>query len=152
LQTCIAPGEEQYLAQSKQPALHWRVYLARRAPRRVAVCLLAALAAGTAAYALWGLPWVAAAAAGLVLCSVSDFLLPLHYRIDERGVTCSGLLSLRRLEWPRVRRCCRDGRGIKVSPLPAPSRLEAYRGIYLWLDGNEQEVVAALRHYRGEAT
>jgi len=136
------------LAEHPQLALSWRVHLARRAPARAAACLLAALAAGTGAWGIWHSPWAALGAAALLLASLADFLLPLHYRIDHRGVTCSHLLGLRRIEWGQVRRCYRDGTGIKVSPLAHPSRLEAYRGLYLWPDGNEQEVIAALRRGR----
>jgi len=134
-----------------QPTLHWKVHLARRAPLKAVACLGAALAVGLGAFGLWGNAWVALGAGLLLLTALSDFMLPLHYRIDSRGITCRQLLSLRRLDWSQVRRVWTDGEGIKVSPLAHPSRLEAYRGIYLWPEGNRAEVLAALRQYRGEA-
>jgi hypothetical protein len=135
-----------------EDALGWRVHLAARSPGRTAGALLmigvGALAAGVGSRS---------AGAGLLalvllLSSVSDYLLPLHYRLSESGIEAKGLIYRRRMRWPEVRRVLRERTGVKLSPLPGRSRLEAYRGIYLWFDGNEADVMAAIARYRGAET
>jgi hypothetical protein len=38
--------------------------------------------------------------------------------------------------------------GVKLSPLPRPSRLDAYRGIYAWIREHDQdEVMAAITYF-----
>jgi hypothetical protein len=129
-------------------AVKWRVHLARRRPLRaaLAVCIVAASAA--AAYVLWGHPLAAVIVGFLVLSAVAEFLLPISYRIGADGVWCRNFLSVRHLPWSDIRRCYRDDRGIKLSPLGHRSRLEAYRGIYLWLDDNDAAVTDVIRAYR----
>jgi hypothetical protein len=61
--------------------------------------------------------------------------------MNEEGVQARGLVMRRRMGWPQVRRVARDGLGVKLSPLARPSRLEAYRGIYLWFSDNADEVM-----------
>lgn len=135
------------MAVTQEPALSWRVHLARRQPLRAGACVAAALLAGVAAGLIWQSGSIGLLAGLLVLSSVADFLCPLRYRIDAAGVSRTHLLGLQRIEWSQVRRCYADDQGFKVSPLDRPSRLEAYRGIYLWPDDNAEQVAAALRHY-----
>jgi hypothetical protein len=84
----------------------------------------------------------------LLLGSVSDYLFPVRYRLNREGVEARGLLFLRRMKWSEVRQVRREAMGVKLSSLARPSRLEAYRGIYLWFEGNEPEVMAAIAHQR----
>jgi hypothetical protein len=84
----------------------------------------------------------------LLTASISEFLFPMHYRLTEDGVSMRGLLTRRKMAWRSVRRVARDDLGVKLSPLPRHSRLEAYRGIYLWFSGqNEAEVMASITHH-----
>jgi hypothetical protein len=46
------------------------------------------------------------------------------------------------MSWSQVKSVRRDALGAKLSPLARPSRLEAYRGIYLWFEGNAEDVMA----------
>ncbi len=96
----------------------------------------------------FGSPILGALSLCLLTASVSDFLFPIHYRLTEDGVSMRGLLTRRKMEWRAVRRVVRDGLGVKLSPLPRHSRLEAYRGIYLWFsDQNSDEVMASITHH-----
>lgn len=136
-----------------ETALTWTVHLARREPRRAVVALLAVAVTSAAAYAVWMHPAAPAIFGALVLAAVGEFLLPVTYRVGPDGVWCRNLLSLRHLEWKDVRRCYRDDGGIKLSPLSSPSRLDAYRGIYLWLDHQGPLVADTIRDYlRRETT
>ncbi|KPJ63510.1 hypothetical protein AMK68_03805 [candidate division KD3-62 bacterium DG_56] len=61
-------------------------------------------------------------------------------------------LSLRRMAWSQVWACHRDAWGVKVSPLARRSRLEAFRGIYLWFgDDNAESILHAIAACRPAA-
>jgi len=133
---------------TQNTTLEWTVHLARRRPRQaravVAIVLLAGLAAGYGFQtALLGL-----LAAVLLTAAVSDFLFPVRYSLGPDGIAVKGLLHRRAMAWRQVRRVARDDLGAKLSPLPRPSRLEAYRGIYLWFADNADQVMAIIAHYR----
>jgi len=125
----------------------WSVHLARRQPWRAAVALIVICASAAIAYVIWLHPLAAAAAGFLVLSAAAEFLLPVSYRIGPEGVSCRNFLSLGHLKWADVKRCYRDADGVKLSPLARPSRLEAYRGIYLWLGDDGEAVLDAIRRY-----
>jgi len=87
-------------------------------------------------------------AAFLLTATIADYLFPVRYRLGEDGLEARGFLLRRRMTWSQVRRVVRDNLGVKLSPLPRPSRLEAYRGIYLWFAENEDRVMATIAHHR----
>ena len=130
--------------------LTWRVHLARRRPRKTAAAL-GMIALGAVA-AWWGFRSVIAGvlAGVLLVSSVSDYLFPVRYRLNGAGIEAAGLVLRRRMKWGEVRRVVRDELGVKLSPLSRHSRLEAYRGIYLWFGGNEGEVMEEIERRRGE--
>ena len=86
-------------------------------------------------------------AGALLTASIGDFLFPLRFHLTEDGVEARGLLTRRRMLWSRVRSVRRDRLGVKLSPLARRSRLEAYRGIYVWFEGNADEVMAFIAHH-----
>jgi hypothetical protein len=133
---------------SETYSVEWTVHLARRDPRKTAAALLAA--AGGALIAGFGFRSAAAGILTLVLLlgSLRDYLLPVRYRLGPEGIEARGLLFRRVMQWSQVRRILRDPAGVKLSPLPRHSRREAYRGIYLWFERNEAEVMATIAHYR----
>lgn len=122
--------------------LTWSLHLAGRHPRKaaaaVALILLASLVAGYA----FASPLLGLLACLLLIASVSDYLFPLHFVLSENGAEARGLIHRRRIAWSQVRRVVRDDLGVKLTPLARPSRLEAYRGIYLWFEGNAEQVMA----------
>ncbi len=130
----------------EEPRLEWTVHLARRRPRQavaiVAVIVLAGIAAGYGFQA----PLLGVLAVILLTASVSEFLFPVRYALGPDGASAKGLLHRRAMAWRQVRRAARDEWGVKLSPLARPSRLEAYRGIYLWFEGNAEDVMAAIDH------
>ena len=127
--------------------LEWTVHLARRRPRQAAV-VVAVIAAGAVA-AGFGFQsvFLGLLAASLLVAAVSDYLFPIRYTLGPDGIEGRGLWHRRRMSWERVRRVLRDDLGVKLSPLPRPSRLEAYRGIYLWFADNAADVMAAISHH-----
>jgi len=124
------------------------VHLARRRPRQAAAAVALILLAGAAAgYGFQSL-LLGLLAAALLTASVADYLFPVRYRLEETGIHVRGLLHRRRMEWRQVRRVVKDDSGVKLSPLSHRSRLEAYRGIYLWFAGNADQAMAIIAHYR----
>ena len=124
------------------------MHLARQATRKTAalmgMVLLGALVAGTG----FGSVVLGMLAGVLLVASVSDYLFPVHYRMDGDGVSARGLWQRRSMKWGQVRRVVWDELGVKLSPLPRSSRLEAYRGIYAWFcSDNGDEVMAAITYY-----
>ena len=143
---------DQPLSRQPEPVLlEWRVHLARRPPLRAAVSLAMVIAAACSAWVVMGSPLFAVTVALLLLAAIADGLFPIRYRMTPQGVSARGVWSLRRMRWPQVRRCYRDAHGIKLSPLSRHSRLEAYRGLYLWLEGNEGAVLAVIGRCRAGA-
>jgi len=128
--------------------LQWTIHLARRRPARTAVALGFILAAAVCAGWAFRSPVLGLLAAFLLTAAIADYLFPVRYRLGEDGLEARGFLLRRRMTWSQVRRVTRDHLGVKLSPLPRPSRLEAYRGIYLWFAGNEDRVMATIAHHR----
>ena len=121
--------------------LQWTVHLARRHPARALAAVVLVAAAAVCAGIGFGGWWVGLLAGGLLVVAISDFLFPVRYVMDAEGVSARGLVLRRRMGWGQVRRVKRDELGVKLSPLTRPSRLEAYRGIYLWFEMNADEVM-----------
>lgn len=137
---------------SDPAGLHWTVHLARRYPARTAFAVAIVLAGAAIAGIGFASLFLGALAAVLLFASIADYLLPVRYALGAEGASARGLWHRRHLAWSQVRRVIRDELGVKLSPLPRPSRLEAYRGIYLWFAGNEAEVMATIaRHTTAEA-
>jgi hypothetical protein len=134
------------------PPLEWRVHLARAQPRRLPWLALALFGAGAAAYWLFHSLPLALVAAGALASATAEFLLPIRYRLTDELVESRNGLSIRRLRWSEVRRACLLEDGIYLSPLPRPSRLDAYRGLFLRCRDNREEVITAVRRCRASTT
>ena len=131
--------------------MEWTVHLAGRQPgKAIAALVIVAAAAVCAGYGFRAV-WAGALAAALLVAAISDFLFPVRYEMDEQGVQARGLVMRRRMGWAQVRRVVRDELGVKLSPLARPSRLEAYRGIYLWFAGNADAVMEFVTRHAGAA-
>ena len=132
---------------NEDPGLEWTTHLARCRPAQaagaVAVIAAAALAAGFGFQSLL----LGLLAAALLIASVSDYLFPLTFTLTDEAAEARGPLHRRRLTWTNVRRVSRDDLGLKLSPLPQPSRLDAFRGIYLWFEDNADDVTAFVAHH-----
>jgi len=127
--------------------MQWSLHLARRHPRKaaaaVALVVLASLAAGYGFRSVF----LGLLAGLLLVASISDFLFPLTFILTDDGVAVRGLLHRRRMAWSQVRRVARDELGVKLCHLSRRSRLDAYRGIYVWFEGNSEDVMAFIAHH-----
>jgi len=129
--------------------LRWRVHLASEHPGKLLCSLgLAALASAAAYHALG--PLGSAAVALALIGSLADFLFPVTYEITAHRAACRMLIKRAEIEWRSVRRCYVDQAGVKLSPLEGPSRLEAFRGVYLRFNGNREQVIDAVHAMKGD--
>jgi hypothetical protein len=107
---------------------------------------------------VWAVWWnlqsllLTAVAAGMLLGSLTSFYLPTVYRLGADGAGYSRWLSQRKLEWSRVRSVTKERDGVFLSPFPAKTRLENFRGLYLPYRSNREEVLACIRLFAPEAT
>jgi len=140
-------GQETRSCPTIAPRLAWSVHLARRQPHRTTWLLAMVAFAVTTAGIGFGSIVLGLLAGVLLVASVAEYLFPVHYTMDGSGVSARGLWQRRSMKWSQVRRVIRDEMGVKLSPLPRPSRLEAYRGIYAWFsENNQDEVMAAITY------
>ena len=127
---------------TKGPAgnLQWRSYpLVDDFPRSllcvavfVGFCVLTGLAFGGVGYGV--------IAAVLVGGSLGRYFLPTYFALDEDGVTIRMLGRSRTIPWTDVKRISVRSCGMFLSPFPAPSRLDSFRGAFLRFRGNADEV------------
>ena len=96
---------------------------------------------------------LAAASALLVFSATSEYLMPIRYRLTAKGVFVSyGLVRLE-MPWSRVRRITGEGGLLRLSPFPAPSRLDAFRGVVLrFAPGGEPGCRDQVQRIVGECT
>ena len=132
-------------------ALTWTVHPVRNRHRRTA--LLAAVVVGTVAL-LW--TWTKSAlwpgfALLILAVAVRQYWLPTTYTVDSHGATSRFLGVRRHKTWQQVRSVYRDRHGVLLSPFPAPSRLENFRGMYVLFNGNGDRVMEAVETFRSQA-
>jgi len=121
--------------------LTWRVHLAARHPRKAIGCVGLIGLMVLCGHLIFRSPGLTLAGALMLLGSVSDFLFPVRYTLTTQGAEMRSWISGPSIAWARVRRYYVDEEGVKLSPLPRPSRLEAYRGVYLRFEHNREEVL-----------
>ena len=122
----------------------WSIWLIRRQPRRAMLAIAAVFFASLVVMLSSRNPLLAGVAVLLLLSAISEYLFPLHYRLTEQGIHMRNFLTFRYLPWKQVRYCYKGPQGIKLSPLPHSSWRDAFRGIHLWVEGEEQERVAEI--------
>ena len=141
------PGIESGAAEA-EPILAWKVHLVREYPAKVLLIIPVMLISLLVCYIFTHSPIFMAVILALLASSLADFLFPVRYEITERGASSKTLVGRTFVEWDRVKKYYLDDHGIKLSTLPRPGRLEAYRGLYLRFGGNQDEVIQAVRRMR----
>ncbi|HHX39530.1 MAG TPA: hypothetical protein GX715_06160 [Armatimonadetes bacterium] len=134
--------------------LEWRVHLARERPRALLFVAGVLCASAALAYAVFGHPLPVLITLALLFSSVSEFVLPITYRIAPEGITRRNGVNITTLAWDEVRRMEVYEEGVRLSPLARPSALEPFRGILIRYpadSGMRQRMLDALRVYSREA-
>ena len=126
--------------------LRWTAHPAKSRPHHVALVAMVVLLSSWAVMVSLRSAFLAGLAAAILLVSVSAFLLPTHYKLDDDGVEEIRLGRRRFRAWRELRRVQVGPGAALVSPFARKHWLERYRGMILYLDGAPREdVVAALR-------
>jgi hypothetical protein len=130
---------------SEKNSLAWTSWPVRQRPRSL---LLVIPVCGAALASVFFLTkeasWVGIGAL-LLAIGLREYFLPAHYILDSEGMTIRYLLWSRRQSWGRVKRMVPQKTGVFLSPFPGPSRLEAFRGMFLRYDANKEKVLEAVR-------
>jgi hypothetical protein len=126
------------------------VHLVRQQPERLPVVLLVLIGAPVMGLMLMGHWLFAVAAFWMVFSAMADYLLPIRYEMDAQGVRQKGW-SPRVMSWDRVRRVVWGEQGVLLSPFAQPSRLDAFRGIFLWYGDHADGVRAWIERYCHQA-
>lgn len=82
---------------------------------------------------------------GLLGASLSRYLLPTRYVLDREGIKVSHAGMIRKMAWNRIRRISASREGLFLSPFAGPSRLDAFRGLFLSCRENRDEVMRFVR-------
>ena len=77
----------------------------------------------------------------IMLGSLSPFFLPTYYELDDEKIKVRFFFNTKEKEWSMFRSFYVDKNGVLLSPFERPSRLENFRGLYIRLNQNENEVV-----------
>ena len=111
--------------------------------------LLVAIIVGVAVVAAQALAhWFYGLVSLLVLtASLVRYFFPTHYALDAEGVECTLLGFVRRYAWTRFRRVDAHRDGVFLGPLPRPTRLDSFRGVFLRFHQNREEVVYFVRRH-----
>ncbi len=73
----------------------------------------------------------------LLLGANLSFVTPTRYELTDEGVTVHRFWGRIHYPWSRFRRVVQDRNGVFLSPFARPSRLDAFRGLYLILPDPE---------------
>ena len=135
-------------AASAEPILTWKVHILRESPGKLLLIGPVVLGSLLVSYTIFQSLLFVAVAASLFVSALAEALFPIRFEISERGASSRTPLGRTYIEWDRVKKYYLDDRGIKLSPLDRPGRLEAYRGVYLRFGRNRDEVIEAVRRMR----
>lgn len=132
--------------------LRWTVHLVRGNSGAVPVLALTILAAGVLVTMLFHSPIPGLIAVLLLIGSIREFLLPIHYAISEVGVESRSIGSHMVIAWKDTRRCLEEPHQITFTSLPRPSRLDVFRGVTVKYapsgkTGDRKTVLAACSQY-----
>jgi hypothetical protein len=127
-QTVAVPAETD---EAEATLLRWRVHRLRESPRGALLVL-----AGTAGVLLAGNllslhPITLLVGMAALMVSLSDYLLPVTYRLTEKGAHADVGLNRLFIAWKDVKRATHGNEGIFLSPFPQPSRRDGFRGVRL---------------------
>ena len=122
--------------------LSWKVHPLLEEPWPKSAALMGLVAAVSAAVALGFGGWAYGTVSLVVLAlSVSRYLLPTHYALDESELRIRHLGRQQQRPWQQCRRADVHGDGVFLSPFTRPSRLDPFRGCFLRFGGHREAVL-----------
>jgi hypothetical protein len=131
-----------------QNELKWRVLPARN-KTKLAIFLSVVIVFLGIVLITSGALWTLFAAAILAI-SLSSFYTPTTYRLDDERVIIRKPLYMVTREWEEIRRVTIDKNGIFLSPFKKRTRMENFRGVFLIVREDKDEIVNFIRERVGE--
>ncbi|MEP6756996.1 MAG: hypothetical protein ABJA67_15935 [Chthonomonadales bacterium] len=116
---------------SEPPAVlrQWKIRPVIDQPQRVVPIIALCLFVLVVGYLTFHTIWPAIAGVLMLLGATSEYLLTTNYRLTERGAHADCGVSRFEIEWSKVKRLLISDNAVTLSPLPRPSRLDAFRGV-----------------------
>lgn len=150
-------GEGKNLAASTEATeteiVGWRIHLLRQQPERLPLLLSIAVFVCLVAWLLFHNILVICAGLFMLYSATSDYFLPATYRLTDHAAYSRSGINQFVLEWKAVRRVLLYKDGVRLSPLPTATRLDAFRGVYLRFasedePGNKEEILETIARLR----
>ena len=110
--------------------------------KRLIVFAVAFLAMGVGWFG-FGRPLFGILGFAMILGSTAEYWLGASFRLDAKGASARTGPSVTAMEWKDVRRVLVKGSEVRLSPLEAPSGLDAFRGVGLVVTPENREAVMA---------
>lgn len=130
---------------SEETLMEWRVHLASKKPIQASAVLLLTFLVATLGGFWLGHPLAGIVTFVILAGALSDYLFPVSYRLTDKKAEAKGILGSQSIEWARVKKEGHDENGIKLSPFAHPTRLDAFRGVYLRIDDNRYEILKIIK-------
>jgi hypothetical protein len=124
--------------------LKWRYHPVREGGWRLAVVVGFLLGVPALIGWMYG-PFFTALALVILGGSMGTYFLPTDYAFYVGGVETRFLAVTRRFKWDQFRSFYPDRNGVLLSPFPAPSRLENFRGLFVRFARNRDQVIGVIR-------
>jgi hypothetical protein len=135
-----------------ETSLQWQVHLLRNQPARLPGILGAAILVFVGGVAFFHNVFLAFVPTLALILSLAEFLFPIHYTLNRDGARSRQGLWVIEMPWGDLQHVYLAADGVKLSPLRRRgSRMEPLRGVFLRFAGNDDAVVATIRHFRDEA-
>jgi hypothetical protein len=125
--------------------IRWTALPARNRRKRI-LFLLTIFTIVYLVYTLFGIYWSIFSLL-VLLGALAQFYTPTTYILKDTHIEIKRPLYTIKREWRTLKRVVPDKRGVLLSPFSKPSRLDAFRGLYLLLDGvdDREKVISFLK-------
>ncbi len=126
-------------------AVEWTSHPVARHQLKGAILLLITLLCCCGVW-LWLEHWFYAAFSGVVLfLSTMRYYFPTQYRLDAEGVRAGFLGTSKLRPWSDFKNVYVHETAVFLAPFGKPSRLDAFRGMWIVLGANKDEAVAYVK-------
>jgi len=140
------PKESPPTDDPEQLLAEWRVHLLTERPgKSAALCVICVLFVVLIHFVFNQQVVFTILAAAILFGSLTDWFLPIKYRLTTHGASYNNVLFRKRMAWEEVRGCYVSSFGLKLSPFSRRTRLDAFRGFVLRFAGNRDEVVRIVK-------
>jgi hypothetical protein len=126
-------------------SLSWRVHPAGERPVAAVLVTIFLLLCCLVVQIYGGSGFLTGVSVLILFGSLYSFYFPTDYVLDDDGVEIRKVLGRYKREWSSFRSFYCSNRGIQISTFPKPSWLDTYRGIFLIVRANREDITSFLR-------